>query len=147
MKDSKKAAAAARKLDRRQSSRVEARLVLELRDAGENGDVVTTESINLSSKGLYCHSSVFLPPLTKVSVNIIIPPFGRKRKFHALRVEGMVVRCERVKGRSKESSYQLACYFTSLSKKDERLLGEYVDWKLVKRALKANAALAGSGVC
>jgi hypothetical protein len=129
---------AARALERRESARVDARLVLELRDADRLGETVTTESINLSSKGLYCHSNTFLSPLTKVSVNIIIPPFGRKRKYHALQADGMVVRCESTKGRGKAGPYQMACYFTSLSKRDERFLAEYVDWKLVRRALEAN---------
>ena len=144
MKGAMKPREAAKALERRQSTRVDARLVLELRDPDRQGEVVTTESINLSSKGLYCHSSAFLSPLTKVSVNIIIPPFGRKRKYHAMQADGMVVRCEAAKGREKAGPYQMACYFTSLSKKDERLLGEYVDWKLVRKALEANSELVHS---
>ena len=57
---------------------------------------------------------------------------------HVLKAEGTVVRCEAVKRGARAGQYRTACYFTSLSKSDQRLLSSYIDWRLVKRALDVN---------
>lgn len=133
-----------RKKERRATARAEARLSMRL--AGERDGALTqvvTESQNISASGVYCLSSHFLSPLSKVDLAIVLPrlPGGRGTK-DIVSCEGIVVRCDPVgRARAGDHAYQLACMFTGLDARRRERIEEYVTW----RNLQALRAATGNG--
>ena len=87
----------ARSRERRVSVRVDARLSMRVEgtpDGGASAQIVT-ESQNISASGVYCLSSHYLPPLSKVQLTIVLPKLpGRTHSQELIKCEGIVVRCE-----------------------------------------------------
>jgi c-di-GMP-binding flagellar brake protein YcgR len=119
--------------ERRKSPRIDARLALQvekkLKGGGERPH--TTESLNLSSGGLYCHLRSYLAPLTKVGLTLLLPSFGRQgKKTQVINCEGVVVRCEAEE--SDSTNYEVACCFTDVRREDRQLIEEYIGWRLMR---------------
>lgn len=136
-----------RKRERRGTARADARLSMRLQGARTDGDVaqVVTESQNISSSGVYCLSSHYLAPLSKVDLAIVLPrlPGGRGTK-DILNCEGIVVRCDAGPRRS-DHAYQLACMFTELDAARRRRLEEFVTWRNLQSLRAASDGAAGAG--
>ena len=119
--------------ERRQSPRIPAKLAMQVSGQGE-ASVLTTESINLSASGIQFGSRVFLSPLTKVALTLLLPPFGRRlRRERMLQCEGVIVRCEERTAVNQKRRYELACYFTDLTDGDRELIEQYVVWRTLRR--------------
>ena len=119
--------------ERRKSPRIPAKLAMQV-TGQDDASVLTTESINLSSSGIQFGSRVFLSPLTKVALTLLLPPFGRRlRRERMLRCEGVIVRCEERTGTRQRTRYEMACYFTDLESDDRELIEQYVLWRSVRR--------------
>lgn len=119
--------------ERRKAPRIDARLALQVerRVRGGAERPVTTESLNLSSSGLYCHVRSHVAPLTKVGLTLLLPSFGRQgKKTQVINCEAIVVRCDSVSG--EEADYELACSFTDVKKEDRQLIEEYIGWRLMR---------------
>jgi hypothetical protein len=131
--------------ERRKAQRVLAKLAMQVSGLGDEASVLTTESINLSSSGLQFQSRSFLPPLTRVSLTLLLPPFGRRlRRERLIRCEGVIVRCEESERTLKRPRYHLACYFTDVAAEDRELMDLYVAWRAVRSATGRAAASPGS---
>ncbi|HET7225559.1 MAG TPA: PilZ domain-containing protein, partial [Candidatus Eisenbacteria bacterium] len=118
-----------RRSERRGSARADARLSMRVEGeaAAEERAHVVTETHNISASGVYCHSTHYLAPLSKVGLTIVLPklPGGRGAK-ELIKCEGIVVRCETAaKG---ERGYELACMFSDLDPRRRALLDEFVTW-------------------
>jgi len=119
--------------ERRKSPRIPAKLAMQV-TGQEDASVLTTESINLSASGIQFGSRVFLSPLTKVALTLLLPPFGRRlRRERMLRCEGIIVRCEETPTARQKPRYELACCFTDLGQVDRELIEQYVVWRAVRR--------------
>ncbi len=133
-----------RKKERRGTARADARLSMRVMGSPDGGPVtqVVTESQNISASGVYCLSSHYLAPLSKVDLAIVLPrlPGGRGTK-DIINCEGIVVRCEAGPHRS-DRQFQLACMFTELDPKRRQRLEEFVTWRNLQ-ALRAAARGAG----
>ncbi|HEU4335200.1 MAG TPA: PilZ domain-containing protein [Candidatus Eisenbacteria bacterium] len=130
--------------ERRGSPRIVAKLAMQVA-GGEDGSVLTTESVNLSSSGIQFLSRAFLSPLTKVMLTLLLPPFGRTlRRERMVRCEGIVVRCDELEGSRARPRYELACYFIESPDEDRRLIEQYVAWRSLRRvqAVPAPRAVA-----
>jgi c-di-GMP-binding flagellar brake protein YcgR len=133
-----------RSRERRASMRVDARLSMRVEGAPDGGASaqIVTESQNISTSGVYCYSSHFLPPLSKVQLTIVLPKLpGHAHSQELIKCEGIVVRCEALAQRRSETSYQLACMFSSLDTPKQELLEEFVTWRNLQ-ALRAALAPA-----
>lgn len=119
--------------ERRKSPRISAKLAMQV--AGEDeSSVLTTESINLSATGIQFQSRAFLSPLTKVSLTILLPPFGRRlRRERIVKADGVIVRCEETARAKQRPRYDLACYFTEVAAEELELLEQYVAWRALRR--------------
>lgn len=123
----------AKRKERRRSTRSPVSLALELSGlpGGDVAGAVASESLNLSTEGVYCTVGHFIAPLTRLSLAIVLPAQAEERE----RAEGKkVIRCEAVAVRSYPerespgcSSYQLACYFTAMSDEDRQLLARFLE--------------------
>lgn len=119
--------------ERRRNPRIDARLALQVERKVRGGAErpVTTESLNLSSGGLYCHVRSPVEPLTKVGLTLLLPSFGRQgKKTQVINCEGVVVRCDAVEEDAAE--YEMACCFTDVRKEDRQLIEEYIGWRLMR---------------
>ena len=122
--------------ERRKSPRIDARLALQVEKRVKGGAErpTTTESLNLSTGGLYCHVRTQIAPLTKVALTLLLPSFGRQgKKTQVINCEGVVVRCEQ--DTRDNHSYELACCFTDVRREDRQLIEEYVDWRMMRDVL------------
>ena len=135
-----------RRKERRTSARVDARLSMRLKGARADGDLtqIVTESQNISASGVYCTSSHYLAPLSKVALTIVLPklPGGRGAK-ELIKCNGIVVRCDSTSKKA-DRSYELACMFSGLDDSRRALIEEFVTWRNLQ-ALRA-AARAANGV-
>ena len=119
--------------ERRKSPRIDARLALQVEKKlkGVSERPVTTESLNLSSGGLYCHVRNFVAPMTRVGLTLLLPSFGRQgKKTQVINCEGVVVRCAAQS--AEPGNYELACCFTDVRKEDRQLIEEYIGWRLMR---------------
>ncbi len=130
--------------ERRKWPRIPAKLAMQV-SGQEDASVLTTESINLSASGIQFGSRVFLSPLTKVALTLLLPPFGRRlRRERMLRCEGVIVRCEETPAPRRELRYELACYFTDLADPDRELIEQYVVWRTIRRIPALNGDASAS---
>jgi c-di-GMP-binding flagellar brake protein YcgR len=132
-----------RRRERRQELRVDARLSMRVEGAHDGSQAqVVTESQNISASGVYCLSSHFLPPLSKVQLTIVLPKMpGMARPQELIKCEGIVVRCETAAGKRTDVRYQLACMFASLASGQRERIEEFVAWRNLQ-ALRAAVAPA-----
>lgn len=121
-----------RRRERRTSTRADARLSMRVEGGHVDGGTaqVVTESQNISSSGVYCLSSHYLSPLSKVQLTIVLPKLpGAKAAQELIKCEGIVVRCESTPSRRGDPHYQLACMFSDLEGQRRSRLEEFVAWR------------------
>ncbi len=120
--------------ERRQHSRVTANLAVEVSAAHAEGRLqILTESINISTGGVYCSVKRSVPVPSKVSLSIQLPRFGAYKKTQVIRCEAMVVRCQKTDGTAVGGArYDLACAFLDLDADTRGLINEFVLWKSLK---------------
>ena len=130
--------------ERRSRPRAEARLSMRVEETTEGrGTQIVTESQNISSSGVYCTSSHYLAPFSKVALTIVLPRSGARATKELVKCEGIVVRCQPATRRS-ERHYDLACMFSGLDERRRALLDEFVAWRNVQ-ALRAATGNAEDG--
>jgi hypothetical protein len=130
--------------ERRKRARTEARLSMRLESVLHEGGSarVVTESQNISSSGVYCRSSHFLAPYSKVDLTIVLPRMpGVRAGNELLKCEGIVVRCDPAGSKRGEKGYQLACMFSGLEQAHRDMLEDFVTWRNLQ-SLRAAAAAA-----
>jgi hypothetical protein len=95
---------------------------------------------------VYCESSSYLAPLSKVALTVILPAFMKGGRTSMLRSEGVVVRCEALPAVRGRKRYQLACCFTGLDTESRTVLDQFVAWRALRgRAAALARAAAGAG--
>jgi len=105
---------------------------------------IVTESQNISSSGVYCTSSHYLAPLSKVALTIVLPrlPGGRTAK-ELIKCEGIVVRCQQSVSR-RDRTYELACMFSGLDEGRRAMLDQFVTWRNLQALRAATRASGGT---
>jgi hypothetical protein len=105
--------------ERRREQRVDARLQIELQlDPSESRQ--TSSTINISSNGVYFHSSRPIAPLTKLGLRLYLPDED------PVDCQGVVVRCLPESANPNVQQYEVACYFLDLDGDFRALLRHYV---------------------
>lgn len=127
-----------RRRERRQELRVDAKLSMRVEGATDGTQAqIVTESQNISTGGVYCLSSHFLAPLSKVQLTIVLPKIpGTPRPQELIKCEGIVVRCEPAPGKRQEPRYSLACMFAEIGRPLRERIEEFVTWRNLQ-ALRA----------
>src|SRR6266850_2234812 len=119
-------------VERRKRARTDARLSMRLEGILLEGGParVVTESQNISSNGVYCRSSHFLAPYSKVDLTIVLPRMpGVRAGNELLKCEGIVVRCDPAGTKRGEKGFQLACMFSGLEPGHRDMLEDFVTWR------------------
>lgn len=137
---------ARRGTERRETPRAEARLSMRLEGEQDDGGrtQVVTESQNISCSGVYCYSSHFLAPLSKVDLTIVLPQMpDRKTRQELVKCEGIVVRCEATTSRSPVRHYELACMFSNLESEQRERIEAFVTWRNIQALRAATRTVGG----
>jgi c-di-GMP-binding flagellar brake protein YcgR len=122
-----------RATERRQHERVPANLAMQLGDVLHDGAVLTTESLNISSGGLYCRVRRPIDPFTRVNLTLVFPPTGRREKQHMVKCKAVVVRCEPDSTPQQRHVYSVACAFTEVSDADREVIEDFVNWRALRK--------------
>ena len=134
-----------RRVERRRRPRADAKLSMRVEGSheGEAAQIVT-ESQNISASGVYCTSSHYLAPASKVALTIVLPklPGGRGSK-ELIKCDGIVVRCEQLP--RKLDGFQLACMFSGLEDKRRSMIEEFVTWRNLQALRAAARSVNGRG--
>jgi c-di-GMP-binding flagellar brake protein YcgR len=121
-----------RRSERRRSTRADAHLSMRVEGDDPAGDStkVLTESQNISASGVYCTSTHYLAPLSKVALTIVLPRLpGSTSSKELIKCDGIVVRCEPASAKKTEKHFELACMFSDLDGARRALLEEFVTWR------------------
>ena len=118
-----------KRVERRKHKRVDLRLLLEFEDpqADPSEDRARMETLNFSAGGFYCRFNRETPPLTKLALRFVFPPFGKEHAAErGVGCEAIVVRCE--PDEEESDTYQVAACFTGMAPEDRAFIQEYLDW-------------------
>jgi c-di-GMP-binding flagellar brake protein YcgR len=138
---------ATRRSERRRSTRADAKLSMRVEGQHPQGDStqVVTESQNISANGVYCTSSHYLAPLSKVALTIVLPRLpGSTSSKELIKCDGIVVRCDAASTRRAEKQFELACMFSDLDERRRMLIEEFVTWRNLQSLRAAAAGPNGS---
>jgi len=104
--------------ERRRAQRVDANLKLEVRVPGDGSKTATLQTINISSSGVYFSSDHFLPPMTKLGMDIEVTVPGNdgaQPGTAMVACEGLVVRSMPEAETAGCADYEIAVFFTNIS--------------------------------
>lgn len=85
------------------------------------------ETIDLSAGGLRCTAPVFLPPMTKMALSLVLPrtPEGPDED-QVVSGEAIVVRSEPATARGSGELYNVALFFSRMEEADRRRLQDFL---------------------
>ena len=146
-----------RRMERRRVARADANLSMRVEGAPSDGQLaqIVTETQNISASGVYCSSSHYLAPLSKVALTIVLPSAsGTRESQRLLKCEVVVVRCLSAERPIGDRRFELACSFLGLDERRLRLLSDFVTWRnlqamhapMVRRTGRATTGNARSRV-
>ena len=112
--------------DRRKAVRAPAKLAMEIKLGGE--DQSRTETINVSANGVYFMSKAHIPALTRLQITLMLPgpSDGPKSAHREVVCDGVVVRVDPETPQADQDQYEIACYFTSITRADQEDLESYI---------------------
>ena len=90
------------------------------------GDVdIVTETKDLSCSGTFCRINKFIPPMTRLKLNLLLPVRKNgKIVDKRIKCEGVVVRTE---SDSDGEYFHAAIFFSDISSKDSQVISEFVE--------------------
>lgn len=88
---------------------------------------LATETLNLSSSGVYCQSNTCIPAMTKVNILMLLPDASRN-KHKKINCKGVIVRCE--KSQKSPDKFDTAIFFNEISSRDSECLLHYIQGHL-----------------
>ncbi len=116
--------------ERRRSPRAPERLPLRLSDQGVEWEA---ETRNLSAAGLYCTLERFIPPLSKLQIELQLPGGLRQRR---IRCTAVVVRVEPTAADAQQMRYNTALFFSDILERDREAISRFVQRRLEATELK-----------
>ncbi|MFC1621401.1 PilZ domain-containing protein [Candidatus Omnitrophota bacterium] len=110
--------------ERRKHHRAKRQIPLKIADKGFD---VITETADISSSGINCRITRLLPLMSKIAVVLLLPTKADGKHTKKIKGKGVVVRCEPVILQDVEKAhYNVAIFFTDISKKDQKLIDAYL---------------------
>ena len=114
--------------EKRRQPRVDNNIPLKI--AAPGADLVT-ETRNVSSSGVYCRVNIFLEPMTRLQVTLLVPVKKAEKVFaRKIVCGGVVVRTENIPD---GHGFNTAIFFNDIHPKDIRLLADFVESILASR--------------
>lgn len=113
--------------DRRRHPRAIAYVPLKI--SQETGDIVT-ETVNISRSGAYCRVNQHVHLMTKLRIQILLPASkDDKSNTRTIQCQGVVVRVE---PSTESGHFNIAIFFSEISKRDAEAISDYVNSCLEK---------------
>jgi c-di-GMP-binding flagellar brake protein YcgR len=110
--------------ERRKAERVDANLAVTITGGPEGAEGKT---LNISTNGVYFQSPKFMDVLTKVRLELVMPAQSQAGgKEQLITCDGVVVRVEPEQEDPTESNYNIAVFFTYVSKSSQEMLARYI---------------------
>ena len=111
-------------IERRKNIRAKKNIPLKLADPAFD---IITETVDISSSGAYCRVTRNLPPMSKIEVVLLVPGKDHENPTRKIKCKGVVVRSEpAILKDADKAHYNIAIFFTDISKKDQRVAEDYV---------------------
>ena len=113
--------------ERRKHLRAKGSLPLKIADKAFD---IITETVDVSSSGIYCRVTRLLPLMSKIEVVLMVPQKNSSRPKQAkkIRCKGVVVRTEPgILKNTDKAHHNTAIFFTDISEKDRKALESYVE--------------------
>jgi hypothetical protein len=111
-----------KKEDRRRDPRYDRSFLLHVGSDSQEG--LRAESINISTRGLYCKVPRYVHPYSKLRVALELPFVSRGPE--KVECEGVVVRVDPETELPGIRDYRLAIYFLNLDKSSAHLISDYI---------------------
>ena len=87
-----------------------------------------TETMDISSSGIYCRTATALPLLSKVAISLVVPlSQNGKKGAKTIECRGTIVRTHPVMVDGKEVGHDVAIFFDEIKEGDKFLLTEYIN--------------------
>lgn len=119
------------KTERRTAPRAPVNLAVELSGQfPDDGNTLASDSLNLSTEGVYCAVRRFIPPLTRLGLALVLPAYESDERACARRVvrcEAVAVRCYPERESSGCEKYEVACYFTRMEDEDREAVAAFLE--------------------
>lgn len=112
--------------ERRRYPRITKELPLKIKT--DNYDLVT-QTKNISCIGAYCFVNKYIPPMTKISVVIVLSLKSKskaKTTTKKVQCKGVVVRTEE----NPPQGYNIAIYFNEISQREKNKVAKYVNQQI-----------------
>lgn len=111
-------------IERRKNIRARRHIPLKLADTAFD---VITETVDISSSGVYCRVTRNLLPMSKIEVALLIPGKNNGGSTKKIKCKGVVVRTEpAILKDADKAHYNIAIFFTDISKRDQKIVEDYV---------------------
>ena len=87
---------------------------------------LATESLNISSSGVYCQINQYIEPMTKINMAILLPGKSKNSKISTKKINcrGIVVRTE--KSQNSKDKFNIAIFFNEILKSDVEYIADYI---------------------
>jgi len=109
--------------ERRKHTRSKKQIPLKIADKAFD---IITETVDISPSGIYCRVTRLLPLMSKIAVILVVPAKNSETKTKKIRCKGVVVRTEPIILQDTDKAhYNMAIFFTEISKKDQKIIDEY----------------------
>ncbi len=93
-----------------------------VRIAREDGDIVTA-TLNVSRSGAYCQVNKRVELMTKLKIQILLPPRKNQKRSKTIHCHGVVVRCE---PSAENGRFDVAIFFNEIAQRDAESINDYV---------------------
>lgn len=84
-----------------------------------NGYAFSTQTLNVSCVGTYCHIEKYIPPFTKVMVKLNLPAGAKKQEVEC---KGVIVRTE-----DEKDGFNIAIFFNDIKDNQREKITHYLD--------------------
>lgn len=105
--------------ERRLHPRLDQKLPIDL---AVDGYDFSTSTHNISCVGAYCHLDKYMPPFTKISVKLSLPPKERNGENTIVECKGVVVRSED----GARGGFNLAIFFNGMRNEQRKKIAQYI---------------------
>lgn len=92
---------------------------------GEGFNTIS-QSLDVSASGIYCKVDRHIPLMSILQIVLTIPGKSPDSPSKTLNVDGVVVREHAVKKEGKDTYYDIAIFFNTLTEKERKILMEYI---------------------
>ena len=91
-------------------------------------EALDLETIDLSAGGLNCTAPVFIPPMTRLALSLVLPasPPAEANSGQVVNGEAVVVRTDPAHPKTNDGTYRVALFFSKMDDADRHRLHEFV---------------------